>query len=129
MTRGTGGRTRPQAGEIWEVNIPDDPHSPRPAIIVVSTNGQNNNLNLHMVVPVSSLNEGPANPRVHVAISRAEGAPDHDSFARCELISTLPRSSFIRKFGGPVDGSKRRQIINAMRFAIGDPSVLKPECL
>jgi len=116
----------PSNGEIWFVNIPNqpsDPHQPRTAI-VISTNGRNQNASDVIVVPTTSSVNFRPHPLVHVHIPAGEGGLPKDSYARCDQVTTLDKS-LLRDgpLGGPVHLSYRWKIIYAVRRAIGDTTV------
>lgn len=120
------GPNNPKNGEIWLVNLPNqpkDPHQPRTAIIV-STDGRNKMATDIMVVPTTSAKDFNAHPLVHILIPKGEGGLAKDSFARCDQVTTLDKS-FLSKgpLGLPIHLKYRWSLINAIRRAIGDTTI------
>src|SRR5580693_5681863 len=84
-------RKFPARGEIWLVDIPDDPKS-RPALIV-SPNVRNELANSVLAVPITTnLRSSPT----HVLLPAGQGGLTHDSMARCENVSYLHKSRLTR---------------------------------
>ena len=78
----------PLRGEIWIADTPgrhDDPHRPRP-VIVISDNVRNAHRDHGIVVPIYS--EGKVG-LTHLGIRAGMGALAHDSVVFCEEISTV----------------------------------------
>jgi mRNA interferase MazF len=114
----------PQKGEVWLVNLPNQPndtHQPRPAIIV-SVNQRNKWCGDVIVVPVTSSPKR-SHPQVHVAIPAGEGGLLKDSTARCDQITTLDKSLLGRAAVGTVSHQYSAAIIEGVRAAMGDPTV------
>lgn len=118
-----GSPTFPQNGEVWYVNLPNqpnDPHQPRTAIIV-STNGRNRNCNDVIVVPTTSTPNFRPHPEYHVHIPAGEGGLPRDSYARCDQVTTLDKSLLDNgPLGAPIHLKYRWEIIEAVRKALGD---------
>lgn len=116
----------PQTGEVWYVNIPNQPydeHQPRTAIIV-SPNGRNKNCNDVIVVPTTSAPNFRPHPEYHVHIPAGEGGLVRDSYARCDQVTTIDKSLLARgPLGGSIHQKYRSAIIDAVRAALGDPRV------
>src|SRR5580693_4094213 len=90
-------RKFPARGEIWLVDIPDDPKS-RPALIV-SPNVRNEYANSVLAVPITTnLRSAPT----HVLLPAGQGGLSYDSMARSENVSYLVKS---RLNGGPLAGA------------------------
>jgi mRNA-degrading endonuclease toxin of MazEF toxin-antitoxin module len=87
----------PRRGEVWLVELPDNPKS-RPALIV-SPDVRNELANSVLAVPITT-NLRPA--PTHVALPAGQGGLAHDSMARCENVSYLHKSRLSR---GPLAGS------------------------
>lgn len=116
----------PKHGEVWSVNIPNqpnDPHQPRTAI-VVSTSGRNQHANDVIVVPTTSSKNFRPHPEVHVHIPAGEGGLAKDSYARCDQVTTLDKSLLANgPLGTPIHLSYRWKIIESVRRALGDTTV------
>jgi len=117
--------TFPQNGEIWWIDIPNqpnDPHQPRTAVIV-STNSRNRACNDVIAVPTSSSIVHP-HAELHVFLPKGEGGLSVDSYAKCEQITTIDKQLLVRgPLGHPIHLKYRWQIIKAMRIAVGDTRV------
>jgi mRNA interferase MazF len=114
----------PQKGEVWIVSLPNqanDPHQPRPAIIV-STNQRNKWCGDVMVVPVTSSPRTP-HPEIHVSIPKGEGGLNKDSTARCDQVTTLDKSLLGKAAVGTISPKYSEAIIEGVRAAMGDPTV------
>jgi mRNA interferase MazF len=116
----------PQNGEIWYVNLPNqpkDPHQPRTAIIV-STNIRNKFCNDVIVVPTTSTKNFKPHPELHILIPANEGGLSKDSYARCDQVTTLDKSLLSNGPLGPAVQLKYRwKLIDAIRIALGDTRV------
>lgn len=110
----------PLRGEIWMVHTPGqpgDPHQPRPAL-VISADPRNAAEDDVVVVPIFTRgSQGPT----HVPIRGGVGGLDHHSVIFCEEITTLSMD-FLSEgpLGNPVPESLLRQVVRAVRIAIGD---------
>ena len=114
------GPPEPRQGEIWNVftpGQPDDPHQPRPAI-VVSENIRNQRNDDMTVVPIfTSRRLGPT----RVSISERLGGIDHASVAFCEEITTIQvRFLAIGPLGPPIPTTVLDQVIRAVRRSLGE---------
>jgi mRNA interferase MazF len=111
---------KPRRGEIWYVYTPgqpDDPHQPRPAL-VVSENVRNTVRDDLIVVPVFS--RGRAGP-TRVPIPAGAGNIPFDSVLFCEEVTTLDRDFLARgPLGPPIDGFRMDEVVRAIRRAIGE---------
>ena len=112
--------TLPARGEIWSVHIPgqpDDPHQPRPAL-VVSADIRNRLADDVMVVPIFSQGaEGPT----HVHIERGVGGLRKDGVLFCEELTTLDRDFLSRGPWGPaVPGEVLMAVNRGVRRALGE---------
>ena len=109
----------PRQGEVWYVftpGQPDDPHQPRPAV-VVSENIRNRMRDDLIVVPVFSTGrEGPT--RV-VVPARSTGLR-HESVAFCDEITTIDRDFLFRGPVGALSQSLMDAVVRAVRRALGD---------
>ena len=110
----------PRRGEIWLVHTPgqpDDPHQPRPAL-VVSEDIRNRLTDDLVVVPIFSAGRlGPT----RVPIAAGTGGIAHDSVLFCEEITTIDRDFLPAGPLGPlVTDSLLRQAPRAMRRALGE---------
>lgn len=113
-------RLPPSRGEIWSVftpGQPEDPHQPRPALIV-SNDVRNRTEDDVLVVPIFSLGRiGPT----HVPVRVGVGGLDHDSVLFCEEITTLDMD-FLGEgpLGDRVPDALLRRVVRGVRIAIGD---------
>ena len=114
----------PKRGEVWWVNqnpiIPNDPHLPRP-VVIVSTNPRNKYWNSVIVVPLSTGLTNPY-PAFHKFVPQGAGGLPQDSYARCDLVSNLEKSCLDTSGSlGPILSNKFLwEIIKGIRAAIGD---------
>ena len=112
--------TVPGRGEIWSVRIPgqpDDPHQPRPAL-VVSADIRNRIADDLMVVPIFS--QGADGP-THVRLAKGQGGIKKGSVLFCEELTTLDREFLSRGPWGPrVEADVLDAVIRAVRRAIGE---------
>ncbi|HEY8808131.1 MAG TPA: type II toxin-antitoxin system PemK/MazF family toxin [Candidatus Limnocylindria bacterium] len=112
--------TSPTRGEIWSVRIPgqpDDPHQPRPAL-VVSADVRNRIADDVMVVPIFS--QGADGP-THVRIERGLGGLKRDGVLFCEELTTLDRDFLSRgPWGTPVPADVLSAVLRAVRRALGE---------
>jgi mRNA interferase MazF len=110
----------PGRGEIWSVRIPgqpDDPHQPRPAL-VVSADVRNQIADDLMVVPIFS--QGAVGP-THVRVAKGTGGIKKDSVLFCEELTTLDREFLSRGPWGPRVGADVLDAVNrAVRRSIGE---------
>ncbi len=117
---------RPQRGEIWYAFLPgqpDDPHQPRPCL-VVSIDVRNRRSDDVIVVPIFS--HGRLGP-THVAILTGMGGLSRDSVLFCEEIATLDQSFLARGPLGPL--APRRvldDVVQGILFAVGGRRRLVP---
>lgn len=112
--------TVPQRGEVWSVLVPgqlDDPHRPRPAL-VVSENVRNALTDDLIVVPLFS--RGTSGP-TRVALPAGAGGIAHAGVLFCEEITTIDRD-FLRRgpLGPPVKEQILEQVCRAIRRAVGE---------
>jgi mRNA interferase MazF len=117
--------TFPKLGEVWYVNLPNqpaDPHQPRTAI-VVSTNGRNQGATDVVVIPTTSAKISP-HPDLHIQIPKGQGGLAKDSIARCEQVTTLDKRFLVKgPLADPIHISYSWKIIHAVRRALGDTTV------
>ena len=110
----------PGRGEIWSVRIPgqpDDPHQPRPAL-VVSADVRNQIADDLMVVPIFS--QGAVGP-THVRLAKGTGGIKRDSVLFCEELTTLDREFLSRGPWGPRVGADVLDAVNrGVRRSIGE---------
>jgi mRNA interferase MazF len=110
----------PGRGEIWSVRIPgqpDDPHQPRPAL-VVSADIRNRIADDLMVVPIFS--RGAVGP-THVRLAKGTGGINRDSVLFCEELTTLDREFLSRGPWGPrVEDAVLEAVNRAVRRSIGE---------
>lgn len=110
----------PRQGEIWLVYTPgqpDDPHQPRPAL-VISEDVRNRLTDDLIVIPIFS--HGRSGP-TRVSISAGEGNLPHDSLLFCEEITTIHQRFLDRgPLGGPVSRPFLARVLRAVRRAMGE---------
>lgn len=110
----------PRRGEIWLVYTPgqpDDPHQPRPAL-VVSENVRNRRSDDLIVVPIFS--GGSLGP-TRVRITAGTGGIRHDSVLFCEEITTIADTLLARgPLGAAVPASLLDHVLRAVRRALGE---------
>ena len=112
--------TLPARGEIWSVRIPgqpDDPHQPRPAL-VISADVRNRLADDVIVVPIFSQGaEGPT----HVHIERGVGGLKREGVLFCEELTTLDRDFLSRGPWGPaIPGELLMAVVRGVRRALGE---------
>ena len=111
----------PHRGEIYLVELPNQPQDPRsrPAL-VVSLDARNRWANDVIVIPLSTtMRPAPT----HVELLAGEGGLHRDSMAKCEQITTLDKSLLTRgPFAGRVHPAKMREVEQAILRALGIPT-------
>ncbi len=116
--------TFPKKGEVWYVNIPNqplDPHQPRTAIII-SRDSRNANAADVMVVPTFS--ETGAYSDTYVIIPAGEGGLPHESVAKCDQVTTIHKSLLAKgPLGGRINQALMWKIHYAARRAMGETRV------
>ena len=111
---------RPRRGEIWFVftpGQPNDPHQPRPALIL-SADVRNRVSDDSIIVPAfSGQRPGPT----RVAIRAGMGGIPRDSTFFCTEVTTL-HDDFLADgpLGDLVSNDVLEQVVRAVRRAIGD---------
>lgn len=115
-----GAEPFPRRGEIWLVELPNqpsDPHTPRPGL-VVSGNVRNRLAGDVLVVPLSaSLRPLPT----HVLVAAGEGGQHYDSMAKCEQITSLEKGFLVEgPLGPPLADQRMDEVVRAIRRAVGD---------
>lgn len=110
----------PRRGEIWSVRTPgrpDDPHQPRPAL-VVSADVRNRLLPHAIVVPIYSA--GAAGP-TRVELATGTGGLRRDSVLFCEEVSTIDRDFFEKgPWGDRITDDVMTAAIRGVRRALGE---------
>lgn len=109
----------PLRGDIWYCftpGQPDDPHQPRPGL-VISENVRNRMTDDVIIVPIFSIGRpGPS----HVPIAAGVGGLPSDSVLFCEELTTIDRDFLARgPLGSPVPRSLLERVIRAVVLAIG----------
>ncbi len=95
---------------------PDDPHQPRPAV-VVSENVRNRMRDDLIVAPVFSAGRvGPT----HVVVPANSGGLRHDSVIFCEEITTIDHDFLTRGPVGKLSPKLMDAVVRAVRRAIGE---------
>lgn len=110
----------PRRGEIWLVDTPhqpDDPHQPRPSLIV-SVDARNQRSPTVIIVPIfSSARPGPT----RVPIRAGLGGIVHDSVLYCEEVTTLHRDFLVDgPLGETLSPSLLGRVNRAIRRALGE---------
>jgi mRNA-degrading endonuclease toxin of MazEF toxin-antitoxin module len=117
--------TLPQRGEVWLVNIPNQPrdtHQPRTAVII-STNTRNMHLSDVIVVPTSSSIVN-THPKIHTFLPKGEGGLAKNCYARSEQVTTLDKSLLQRgPLGLPISDKYLWNIVRCIRQAVGDTGI------
>src|SRR5205085_367047 len=112
-------------GEVWYAYTPgqpDDPHQPRP-VIVVSTDARNRPADDAIGVPVFS--RGALGP-TRVALDAGIGGIAHGGVIFCEEVTTLDHAFFANGRLGPrVPELLLARVVRAVRRALGEV-VLEP---
>ncbi|TMF14711.1 MAG: type II toxin-antitoxin system PemK/MazF family toxin [Chloroflexi bacterium] len=110
---------RPRRGEVWYIftpGQPDDPHQPRPAV-VVSENVRNRMRDDLIVVPVFSGGQlGPT----RVRLPAGAGGLRRDSVVFCEEITTIDRDFLARGPVGVLAPNLIDALVRGVRRAIGE---------
>jgi mRNA interferase MazF len=96
---------------------PDDPHQPRPAL-VISENVRNRLRDDLIVIPIfSSGRLGPT----RVALTAGTGGLPHDSVLFCEELTTIDRDFLARgPLGSTVPPELMDRVLRAVRRALGE---------
>ena len=110
----------PRRGEIWFVYTPgqpEDPHQPRPGL-VVSDNLRNRLTDDLIVVPIFT--EGRLGP-TRLPLPAGTGGIPHDSVLFCEELTTIHRDFLADgPLAAPVPAHVLRRVILAVRRALGE---------
>ena len=119
MTSGTALKS-PRRGEFWTAYTPgqpDDPHQPRP-VLVISEDVRNGLRDDVMVVPAfSSGRLGPT----RVPVPAKSGGLPRDSVLYCEQVTTIDKELLQRGPLGPgVEPGTLAAVVRAIRRAIGE---------
>jgi mRNA-degrading endonuclease toxin of MazEF toxin-antitoxin module len=102
---------------VFTPGQPDDPHQPRPAL-VVSENVRNTLRDDLIVVPMFS--RGRTGP-TRVAIPAGAANAPFDSVLFCEEITTIDRDFLASgPLGPPMDGDRMDEVVRAIRRAVGE---------
>src|ERR671935_3344575 len=110
----------PRRGEIWYVftpGQPDDPHQPRPGL-VISENVRNRRTDDLIVVPIFSAGRpGPT----RLAIPAGMGGLPRDSLLFCDELTTIDRDFLARgPLGSTVPPELMDKALRAVRRALGE---------
>lgn len=115
----------PKRGEVWLIKTnpisPDDPHLPRP-VIVISPNNRNKAWDSVIVVPLSTGIEN-INAKFHKEIPKGEGGIGKTSYARCDLVSTIEKTcldSSRGAIGSLLSDKYVWEVVRGVRASIGD---------
>ena len=109
----------PRRGEIWYVftpGQPDDPHQPRPGL-VISENVRNRRTDDLIIVPIFSAGRpGPT----RLTIPAGMGGLPRDSMLFCEELATIDRDFLVRGPLGPlVPAAMLGRVVAAILIAVG----------
>jgi len=114
----------PLKGEVWYVKVPNqpnDPHQPRPAI-VVSRDIRNQVAADVMVVPVFGESTGYNDS--YVTVPAKEGGLTKESTAKCDQLTAISKKLLAQgPLGDRIDPALMRQIHYAVRRAMGETRV------
>jgi len=110
----------PKRGELWSVLVPgqpDDPHQPRPAL-VISEDIRNELTDDVIVIPVFS--RGTLGP-TRVPLPAGAGGIRRGGVLFCEELTTIDRD-FLRRgpLGPPIEAPLLEQVCRAIRRAVGE---------
>lgn len=112
--------TTPRRGQFWLAYTPgqpDDPHQPRP-VLVVSEDVRNELRDDVMVVPAFS--KGRLGP-TRVEVPAGTGGLRHAGVLFCEELTTIDQDFLQRgPLGGPVGEEVLADVVRAVRRAIGE---------
>jgi mRNA-degrading endonuclease toxin of MazEF toxin-antitoxin module len=118
------GRAFPKKGEVWWVNLPNqphDPHQPRPAI-VISRDSRNAYADDYMVIPTFSNLRAKIDSQI--IIPQGQGGLPHESVAKCEQLTTLHRSLLVKgPLGDRINQALMWRLHYAVRKAMGEIQV------
>lgn len=108
----------PRRGEIWWAFIPgqpDDPHQPRP-VLIVSVDARNRSTDEAIVIPIFSAGRlGPT----RIPIARGTGGLARDSVLFCEEITTIDHDYLdAGPLGPPVPDSLLDQVLLGVHNAL-----------
>ena len=111
-------RPNPRRGEIWYAHLPgqpDDPHQPRP-VLVISSDIRNRHADDVIVVPIYS--RGRAGLTRVTLIARSSNLP-HDSVLFCEELTTIDVGFLVDgPLGRPVHDALLDQVVDAIIDAV-----------
>jgi mRNA-degrading endonuclease toxin of MazEF toxin-antitoxin module len=111
----------PRRGEVWFTYTPgrpNDPHQPRPAL-VVSADVRNAHRDHIIVAPIFSW--GRPSP-VRMPLAAGMGGLDHDSMVFCDELATVDPDFLASKhaLGKSVPSPVMVDVVKAVRRALGD---------
>lgn len=109
----------PRRGEIWYAFMPgqpDDPHQPRPGL-VISENVRNRRTDDFIIVPIFSVGRpGPT----RLAVAAGVGGLRHDSMLFCDELTTIDHDFLVRGPLGPlVPDALLERVVGAILIAVG----------
>jgi mRNA-degrading endonuclease toxin of MazEF toxin-antitoxin module len=115
----------PQRGELWWLKVnpanAKDPHLPRP-VLILSPTGRNKHWDTVIGVPLSH-GISNINPKFHKRIAQGHAGCPKESYARCELVSTIDKQVLdlhLGSLGGIVSDKLLWEVVRGVRAAIGD---------
>jgi mRNA interferase MazF len=112
----------PRRGDVWNVdfpNRPDDPHLPRPAV-VISNDFHNEFSDAVLVIPITVeglLKRNKLLP-THVYMQRGLGGLTKDSRAMCEQIVSVDKSKLIEPLKGTIPSVLMTALVRALLKAV-----------
>lgn len=111
----------PRKGEVWYVNIPNQPHDPHQpgTAIIVSRDSRNAAAADVMLVPIFS--QANAYSDCYVDIPANSGGMPHQSVAKCDQVTTVHKSLLTKgPLGERINQALMWKIHYAVRKALGE---------
>lgn len=102
-------------GEVYYAGMPNHP-KPRPAVVLTADWLSGHSLDL-MVVPITSV-ERPSFP-TRVEIKAGDGGLKARSWAKCDQVTTVPKSHLSGRPIGRMSAERMSRIGEAARLALG----------
>ena len=99
-------------GELWWANLPQ-PVGPRPVILI----SRDRAIQVRDAVTVAQVTSTIRKIPVEVEVGQDEGL-DHASVINCDVLLTIPKGLLTKRLG-LISAAKRREVDEALRFALG----------